>query len=85
MSNAKYEQSGPVSNFQCSQFFQNVKNEGRNILLLQVGDSVINQVTNAKGLELTAGPWVYDSHVKKSQLRKKVTDSRHHKKHEIYD
>lgn len=56
--------------FNFSKFVRNAKNVGQNILLLQVGDSVINQVTNVKGLELTAGPWVYDSHVKKSVKEK---------------
>lgn len=46
-------------------------------MLLQVGDSVMNQVTKVKGLELTAGPWVYDSHVEKSVKEK--SGSRHHK------
>lgn len=27
----------------------------------------MNQVANVIGLELTAGPWVYDSHVKKKK------------------
>lgn len=32
---------------------------------LQPGNSVTRQVTKVKGLELTAGLWVYDSHVKR--------------------
>lgn len=54
-------------------------------MLLQVGDSVMNQVTKVKGLELTAGPWVYDSHVEKSVKEKSDRQQASQRTYERYD
>lgn len=62
-----------------------VKNEEQRILLLRGGKSVIHQVTNVKGLELTAGPWVYDSHVKRSVKEKSDRQQASQRTHGRYD